>query len=144
MQQGTQCDRTRVMIADDDPVVRRLFQSIVSDELPEITVETYADGAAAVKGFKENRHGVLVMDLHMPIMDGLRAFDEVVNICAEDGLDVPSVIFCTAFAIGSRVRDIVDEDKRHCLLRKPVTANQLMAAIRMRLSRLANNASSDS
>jgi len=138
-----QCDRTRLMIADDDPVIRRLFESIVAGEMPNVTVETYADGAAAVEGFKQGHHGVLVMDLHMPMMDGLRAFDEIEDVCRAGGLAVPSVIFCTAFAAGSRVREILDGDRRHCLLRKPVTANQLMAAIRMRLSKMADNVSSD-
>lgn len=143
VQQGTHCDRTRLMIADDDPVVRRLFESIVSDEMPDMTVETYPDGSAAVEGFSHGRHGVLVMDLHMPVMDGLQVFDEVEVICRENGLTMPSFVFCTAFAVGSRVRDIVDDDKRHCLLRKPVTANQLMAAIRMRLSKLEDDESGD-
>jgi CheY-like chemotaxis protein len=137
VEQEAQCDPSRLMIADDDPMIRRLFHSIVSGEMPDMTVETYPDGSAAVAGFRQSRHGVLVMDLHMPVMDGLRAFDEIERICRETGLSMPSVIFCTAFAVGNRVREIVKQDKRHCLLRKPVTPNQMMAAIRMRLARLA-------
>jgi CheY-like chemotaxis protein len=75
----------------------------------------------------------MIMDLHMPVMDGLTAFRKISEICTEDSLEMPSVVFCTGYAPPDSVRSIVSTCVRHHLLSKPVKSETLVDIIRSRL-----------
>jgi DNA-binding NarL/FixJ family response regulator len=67
----------RVIIADDHPVFRRGLRAALSD-VPEVTVTgEVTDGAAAVTAARENAAEVVLMDLHMPDMNGIDATREI-------------------------------------------------------------------
>jgi CheY-like chemotaxis protein len=70
----TPCNGGVVLLVDDESAIRRLFQLILGAALPGCRIETAADGSEAVRMFSEGHHGVIVMDLHMPVMDGPTAF----------------------------------------------------------------------
>ena len=66
-------DRVKVLIADDHPLIRQgLVKVIRLDSAIEIVGEA-ADGEEAVKKAAELRPDVILMDLNMPIVDGLEA-----------------------------------------------------------------------
>src|SRR2546422_11538512 len=63
----------RVVIADDTPEIRLLLR-VVLRRAPDLElVGEAADGAEAVKIATELRPDVIVLDLAMPVMDGLQA-----------------------------------------------------------------------
>jgi len=63
----------RTMIADDQPLVRAGLRSIF-DHADDITVVADAsDGRAAVQTVRELHPDVILMDIRMPIMDGIEA-----------------------------------------------------------------------
>ncbi|MFE0581905.1 response regulator [Streptomyces sp. NPDC058874] len=67
----------RVLIADDQPLVRRGLALILGPD-PEIEVVGEAeDGAQAVTLAGELRPDVVVMDIRMPVLDGVRATTEL-------------------------------------------------------------------
>jgi two-component system nitrate/nitrite response regulator NarL len=69
---------TRALVADDDAFARRL----ISDALRRGDVEVVAearDGAEAIRLCLEHRPDVVVMDLMMPVVDGIAATREIVN-----------------------------------------------------------------
>ncbi|MGP8204703.1 MAG: response regulator [Acidimicrobiales bacterium] len=66
-------DQIRVLIADDQRVVREGLATIVSTLAGVDVVATAADGAEAVSLAVEHRPEVVLMDLRMPKMDGVEA-----------------------------------------------------------------------
>lgn len=61
----------RVLMADDAPANRELITAIL--EGMGLSVETVPDGAAAVEAARGGGYDLILMDVHMPVMDGLNA-----------------------------------------------------------------------
>ncbi|GIE36011.1 hypothetical protein Ait01nite_090560 [Actinoplanes italicus] len=85
-------DTVRVLIADDDPLVR-VGLSLVLGAAPEIEIVGEAgDGSEAVAMVRDLRPDVVLMDVRMPRMDGLAATAEL----RRDGPE-PAIIVLTTF-----------------------------------------------
>ena len=121
------------MIVDDEETVLKLFRMILTADLPECQIDLARNGAEAVDLFLKRSHNVLLMDLHMPVMDGQEAFMEIRRICEMRHQTMPSVVFCTGFAPPQALQAIVNQSEIHTLLAKPVTGDTLVRAIRDRL-----------
>src|SRR5690348_10504381 len=67
----------RVLIADDEALVRGGFRVLVETEPGMVVVGEAADGATAVALARETRPDVVLMDVRMPGVDGLRATREI-------------------------------------------------------------------
>lgn len=65
----------RILLVDDDALVRGYFRTLLRDAGYEVTEA--ADGAAAVKAFRESPADLIVMDIFMPKMSGLDAIAEM-------------------------------------------------------------------
>jgi DNA-binding NarL/FixJ family response regulator len=73
--------RIRVLLADDTPEIRRLLRlNLELDGRFEIVGEA-ADGAEAVALAQSLRPDAVVLDLAMPVMDGLQAIPVILESC---------------------------------------------------------------
>ncbi|GAA0943802.1 response regulator transcription factor [Actinocorallia libanotica] len=63
----------RVVLADDQPLVRAALQMVITDAADVVVVGEAADGAEAVRLVEELAPDVVVMDIRMPGMDGIEA-----------------------------------------------------------------------
>jgi DNA-binding NarL/FixJ family response regulator len=61
----------RIVIADDHPVVRRGLAQFIDDEDGLEVVAECSDGAAAIEAVTRHAPDVLIVDLRMPVLDGL-------------------------------------------------------------------------
>ena len=61
----------RVLIVDDDPAIRRVVSALL--DLDEYGLLEAADGQAALEVVKVERPDLVILDLTMPRLDGLRA-----------------------------------------------------------------------
>ncbi len=130
----TACDMQRVLVVDDDPMVRRLFKTIINLDMPNMKVDVAVNGADGIDAFERGRHGVITMDLRMPVMDGMSAFRQIGELCTGNHWIMPSVIFCTGYAPPSGIDGILGQSRSHQLLHKPVTAELLVETIQSKLS----------
>ena len=67
----------RVIVADDHPVVRAGLAAVITEQDDLELVAEAENGATAVALFREHRPDVALMDLRMPVMDGVEAIREI-------------------------------------------------------------------
>ena len=70
-----------VLVAEDDPLSRRLLRAILRP--PRFTVIEAEDGPEAVRKFAEHGADVVLMDLNLPMMDGMAATAEIKRLAGE-------------------------------------------------------------
>ena len=121
---------SRIMIADDDKLIRKLFMMVISNEYPHAVIDQASDGTEAVHMFQSKPYDLIVMDLQMPKMTGSEAFLEIAHYCRETGRKEPRVIFCTGFAPPESLANIIGDGTRHSIIRKPVHVETLLKTIR--------------
>ncbi len=123
----------RVLVVDDEKDIRDVFLQVISYGLPNCRVDLAVNGAEAVEAFRSIDYSVLVMDLKMPVMDGERAFQEIQKICLAENRHMPSIIFCTGYDVSGRIHEMVSRNPAHCLLKKPISGDQLLRHLESRL-----------
>ena len=67
----------RVMTADDHPIVRAGLAAVIGEESDLAFVGEAGDGAQAVALFRAQRPDVTLMDLRMPVLDGVGAIKAI-------------------------------------------------------------------
>jgi DNA-binding NarL/FixJ family response regulator len=117
----------RVLLADDQAVVRAGFRALLdlTDDL--VVVGEAADGAEAVAGARRTRPDVVLMDIRMPGVDGLAATRQ---IAADPRLDRVRVLVLTTFEIDEYVFEAVRLGASGFLL-KDVEPDDLCRGIRV-------------
>jgi DNA-binding NarL/FixJ family response regulator len=88
----------RVLLVDDDPLVRAGLRTILSSAGDLDVVAEAADGAAALTAFSSYRVDVALMDVRMPGMDGITATKKITALP-----DPPKVIVLTTFHLDEYV-----------------------------------------
>ena len=67
----TGAHRTRILIVDDSAVMRRLLRAVANTEERLEVVGTAADGASALNSLQVVQPDIILLDVEMPVMDGL-------------------------------------------------------------------------
>jgi DNA-binding NarL/FixJ family response regulator len=93
-------DVIRVLLVDDQELVRRGFAALLRSEPGIDVVGEAADGASAVEATSRLRPDVILMDIRMPGVDGLEATR---RICADERLASCRVLVLTTFALDEYV-----------------------------------------
>ena len=114
----------RVLLADDQALVRTGFRMILKGEPDIEVVGEAADGAQAVDGARRLAPDVVVMDVRMPHVDGLEATRRILA-----GDPAPRVLMLTTFDRDEYVFEALRAGASGFLL-KDGPADQLTAAIR--------------
>lgn len=114
----------RVVLADDQELVRAGFRLILESEPDIEVVATAADGAMAVDAVARHRPDVVVMDVRMPVMDGIEATRRIIAAGAT------RVLMLTTFDLDEYVRAAIEAGASGFLL-KDVSASGLADAVRV-------------
>ena len=116
----------RIVVADDHQVVRAGFAGLL-DTQPDFTVVgTAPDGSEAVRICAELRPDVVLMDVRMPVMDGIEATRQL----AGSGPGRPRILILTTFDLDDYVYEALRAGASGFLL-KDVTAERLFDAVRI-------------
>jgi DNA-binding NarL/FixJ family response regulator len=113
----------RVLIADDQALVRAGFRMILEAEIDIEVVGEAVDGDEAVRMARECTPDVVLMDIRMPNLDGLEATRQIVR--GEEG---PRVLVLTTFDLNEYVYEALRAGASGFLL-KDAPAEQLVAGI---------------
>jgi DNA-binding NarL/FixJ family response regulator len=114
----------RVVIADDHAVVRQGLAQLLSTFADVELVGEAADGQSAVDTCEEQRPDVVLMDLEMPVMDGIEATQRI-RAQHED----VAIVVLTSFSDRDRILQALDAGAAGYLL-KDVEPAELAKAIR--------------
>lgn len=114
----------RVLLADDQPLVRTGFRMILESESDLEVIGEAGDGADAVRQAARLRPDVVVMDIQMPITDGIAATAQIA--AAGHG----RVLILTTFHLDENVVGALRSGASGFLL-KDIDAGQLIEAIRV-------------
>ena len=116
-----------VLVVDDDPdIVAMVSEALAMEDIPH---RTAADGREALAAVEAERPAVILLDMNMPVMDGVgfcRALD------ASLGRDDSAIIVMTASNQAPRYREACAADD---VLGKPFSLDALYAVVERHLSR---------
>ncbi|MDR6719983.1 PAS domain S-box protein [Paenibacillus sp. 2003] len=110
----------RILVAEDHPVNRKILREYL--EKLGYHADVCTNGVEAIDAISQNAYDIVLMDIHMPVMDGLKATDLLHRLIPQDR--IPPIIAVT----GNAKR----EDKEACLeigmrdfISKPVMLSEL-------------------
>jgi response regulator NasT len=117
----------RVLVAEDESLIRLDLAEMLAEEGYQVVGEA-DDGATAVRLAEELRPDLVVMDVKMPVLDGISAAERIVS------QRIAPVLILTAFS----QRELVERAREAgamAYLVKPFAKTDLVPAIEMALSR---------
>jgi len=115
----------RLVLAEDHPVVRVGLERLLANEEDIDIVGTADDGAAAVELVAQQEVDVVLMDLSMPVMDGIEATRRIVE--AHDGN--VRVVVLTSLSAREEIMAALDAGASGYLL-KDAEPEELLAGVR--------------
>jgi response regulator NasT len=125
----TGAGRKRVLIAEDEALIRLDLAEMLVEEGYDVIGEA-GDGETAVRLAEELKPDLVILDIKMPIMDGLAAAEKIA------GARIAPVVILTAFS----QRDLVERARAAgamAYLVKPFQKSDLVPAIEISLSRFS-------
>ena len=114
----------KILVAEDSPIIRTL----ISKQLVRLGFEAHlvCNGAEAVEAVQSDHYDVILMDMQMPVMDGISATREIRSL-PRPVRDIPVIALTPNALIGERESCLAAG--RNAFLTKPIQPNALRAAI---------------
>jgi two-component system, response regulator PdtaR len=125
--ESTQAAKTRVVVAEDESLIRIDIVEILQDHGFDVVGEA-GDGEKAVALVEELRPDLVVMDVKMPLLDGISAAEIIGK------KNLAPVVLLTAFSQRELVERAAEAGALAYVV-KPFTPNDLIPAIDIALSR---------
>ena len=117
--------RVRIVVAEDEALIRMDLIEMLGEAGYEVVAQA-SDGAQAIELVQEHKPDLAILDVKMPILDGISAAEEIIATCP--------VLMLTAFS----QRELVDRARDAGVMEyvlKPFTINDLVPAIEIAISR---------
>jgi DNA-binding NarL/FixJ family response regulator len=117
----------RALVADDQQAVRAGFAALLETQTDITVVATAADGEEAVRQSQEHRPNIVLMDIRMPVLDGIAATRQICAAAEDAG---PRVLVLTTFDLDEYVYDALQAGASGFLL-KDAPPETLFEAVRV-------------
>jgi DNA-binding NarL/FixJ family response regulator len=119
-----------VLVVDDQELVRTGLRTILDAHEDLVVVGEAGDGAAAVGAARRLQPDVVVMDVRMPVMDGLEATRRIVAGAGPGSVTPPRVLVLTTFDLDEYVYEALRAGASGFLL-KGAPTSQVVQAVRV-------------
>ncbi len=120
---------TRILLVEDDPAIRSLLLELLAEE--GYDVYTAEDGQAGVRAARMNQPDLILMDLMLPVMDGMVATQQLK--ADQSTREIPII----AISAGTNLRIHASDLPADGVVAKPFDLDTLLAAITVQLRRHA-------
>jgi DNA-binding response OmpR family regulator len=110
----------RVLVVDDDAVIRELLTSVLEQE--SLEVDCAEDGRQALEMIRENQYSVVLLDLLMPEMNGFEVLEQLDENLRPVVLVITGADHSTVSRLDSRIV--------HGIVRKPFDPHELGTLVR--------------
>ena len=120
----------RVLLVDDQELVRTGFRMVLTDEEGIDVVGEAGNGREAITAAERHRPDVIVMDIRMPVMDGIEATRRLAATTTDADAKTPRILVLTTFDADEHVVDALRAGASGFLL-KDVKPADFVAAIRI-------------
>lgn len=114
----------RVALADDSAVVRGLLTRVLQEDPAIKVVGTASNGDAAIKAASEFRPDIMILDIEMPIMDGLTALPQILKASPQTKVLMCSTLSLRNADVTLKAMEMGATDA----IAKPTAAGQIMAS----------------
>jgi CheY-like chemotaxis protein len=118
-------DLPRILLVEDHPVNRTVVEMILADQ---VILDMAEDGAQGVEAARRQAYDLILMDMQMPVMDGLTATRAIRAREADCDLSQTPIIMLTANALPEHVT-LSRAAGANGHLNKPITADALYAVL---------------
>ncbi len=120
----------RIAVVDDHPMIRAGLGAVIALESDMQLVGEAANGQQAVELFRRMHPDVMLMDINMPVMDGVDAIRAIMSEAADDAsLPAPRVIVLTVYAGDDDIHRALEAGASGYLL-KDMAGGQVIDAVR--------------
>ncbi|MFZ3072234.1 MAG: response regulator [Thermodesulfobacteriota bacterium] len=121
----------KVLIIEDSPTMRQLLVFTLK-RMRELEIEQAADGVEGFKKLATGKFDLILTDINMPIMDGLKFVGLLRNDAANENKGVPIIIITTEG--GESERDQGLALGANSYITKPINAVSLISAVKKHLN----------
>jgi diguanylate cyclase (GGDEF)-like protein/PAS domain S-box-containing protein len=116
-------EEPRLLYVEDDDITRKMVILMIKTQFPDLLLTVAANGQEGLELFKDQKPDIVLTDVRMPEMDGIRMAREIKRLRKET-----SVIIVTADSDINRMMEAIDIGINHYVL-KPVNKTKLIAAL---------------
>ena len=131
-------DGLRILVVEDNALNREIIERLLEDR--GVIFESVENGQEAVEQYQKQGNGyydAILMDIQMPVMNGLEATKKIRSLEQADATDIP-IIAMTANAF-QEDRDAARDAGMNAHLSKPVNIDQIQKVICSEIKKRKNN-----
>ncbi|HEX8960743.1 MAG TPA: response regulator, partial [Geobacteraceae bacterium] len=118
----------RILYVEDDDIIRKMLMLMISARFPGLPLSVAVNGHEGLELFKSQKPDIVLTDVRMPVMDGIRMAREIKKLRKET-----RVIVITADNDINRMMEAINIGINHYVL-KPINKTRLLAAIEESMS----------
>jgi response regulator NasT len=125
MNQNSSSDKFRIVVAEDETLIRMDLVEMLTESGYEV-IGQGVNGQEAIELTHTHKPDLVILDVKMPVLDGISAAEKIINLCP--------VLMLTAFSQKELVERARDTGVMAYVV-KPFTINDLLPAIEISISR---------
>ncbi len=120
----TSLNKVKLLLVEDNEFNRMVAEDTLKELIPDITIDIAVNGQEAVNRVQQEQYDVVLMDIQMPVMDGLTATKTIRNSLAEPAKSV-RIIAMTANVLQEDVQEYLSAGM-NAYVAKPFHTEELL------------------